>query len=237
MPPVGFITLTSCCDKKAEPHPHMKIVNCTLSKISFICSLPLLVLRYAIHMFFIYQHKDKSIIMAEANIQADDNQVFRRVSPAPLKQTLRLLWNLHCNPYFLAALYCRLRPSAAWLCGIFKRNYFPFYISPRNVGILHYHHPFSTIVNAKQVGNYVTVRQNTTIGNKGIETDEDSRPSIGNNVDIGANCIIFGDIRIGDNAIIGAGSLINKDVPDNAIAVGNPFRIIGYVGSGNTSAT
>lgn len=139
---------------------------------------------------------------------------------------------MHCNPGFLAAFYGRLRPSGAWLCGIFRRNYYPFFLSDSSLGVLHYHHPFSTIVNARHVGNNVTIRQNTTIGNKGIETGEDSRPYIGDNVDIGANCVIFGNITIGNNVIIGAGSLINKDVPDNAIVVGNPFRIIGYVNNG-----
>lgn len=53
-------------------------------------------------------------------------------------------------------------------------------------------------------------------------------PIIGNNVIIGANCVIIGDVSIGDGAIIGAGSVVTKSVPQNAIVVGNPAKIIKY---------
>ena len=50
---------------------------------------------------------------------------------------------------------------------------------------------------------------------------------IGNNVFIGANCLILPDTHIGSNVIIGAGTVVAKNVPDNSIAVGNPMRIVG----------
>lgn len=53
------------------------------------------------------------------------------------------------------------------------------------------------------------------------------RVVIGNNVWIGMNASILPNIKIGDNAIIGLGAIITKDVPENAIVVGNN-RIIGY---------
>lgn len=49
---------------------------------------------------------------------------------------------------------------------------------------------------------------------------------IGNNVWIGAQCIILPGITIGDNTVIGAGSVVTKDIPANVVAVGNPCRII-----------
>ena len=49
---------------------------------------------------------------------------------------------------------------------------------------------------------------------------------IGNNVFIGAGCIILPNVTIGDNCIIGAGTIVVKDVPENSVAVGNPMRII-----------
>ena len=49
---------------------------------------------------------------------------------------------------------------------------------------------------------------------------------IGSRCFIGANAIIMVGIRIGDEVIIGAGSLVTKDVPSNSIAVGNPARVI-----------
>lgn len=50
---------------------------------------------------------------------------------------------------------------------------------------------------------------------------------------IGANATILPGIRIGAGAMIGAGAVVTRSVPANAIAVGNPARISGYVTSGN----
>lgn len=46
---------------------------------------------------------------------------------------------------------------------------------------------------------------------------------------IGANATILPGIRIGKNALVGAGAVVTKDVPDNAIIIGNPAIIKGYV--------
>lgn len=48
---------------------------------------------------------------------------------------------------------------------------------------------------------------------------------------IGANATILPGIRIGRNAMVGAGAVVTRDVPQNAIVVGNPARIKGYVSS------
>jgi len=49
---------------------------------------------------------------------------------------------------------------------------------------------------------------------------------VGNNVSIGSNATILGGIKIEDNAIIGAGSVVTKDIPSNTIFAGNPARLI-----------
>ena len=46
---------------------------------------------------------------------------------------------------------------------------------------------------------------------------------------IGSNCTILGNLSIGENAIVGAGSVVTKDVPPNKIVVGNPARVMGDV--------
>ena len=43
---------------------------------------------------------------------------------------------------------------------------------------------------------------------------------------IGANCAILPGVTIGDNVTIGAGSVVNRDIPSNTVAVGNPCRVI-----------
>ena len=49
---------------------------------------------------------------------------------------------------------------------------------------------------------------------------------IGNNVWFGAGVTVLPGITVGDNAIVGAGSVVTKDVPANAIVAGNPARLI-----------
>lgn len=50
--------------------------------------------------------------------------------------------------------------------------------------------------------------------------------SIGDNVWIGGNTVVCPGVHIGNNAVIGAGSVVTKDIPDWAIAAGNPCRVI-----------
>lgn len=60
--------------------------------------------------------------------------------------------------------------------------------------------------------------------NKGLEY---ARPiKVGNNVWIGAQVCVLPGVTIGDNCVIGAGSVVNKDIPANSLAAGNPCRVI-----------
>ena len=49
---------------------------------------------------------------------------------------------------------------------------------------------------------------------------------IGDNVFIGIHSLILPGVRIGNSVIIGAGSVVTKDIPDNCIAAGNPAKVI-----------
>lgn len=73
------------------------------------------------------------------------------------------------------------------------------------------------------VGKNCTLRQGVTIGNR---TNGGGAPKIGDNVEIGMGAAILGEITIGNNCKIGAMSVVLKDVPDDAIAVGNPARLL-----------
>ena len=59
-----------------------------------------------------------------------------------------------------------------------------------------------------------------------IGTNSEKGATIGNNVYIGPNVSIVGDVTIGNNVTIGAGSVVTKDIPDYAIAGGIPAKVI-----------
>ncbi len=50
--------------------------------------------------------------------------------------------------------------------------------------------------------------------------------NIGNNVWVGGNSVILPGVSIGDNSVIGAGSVVTKDVPPNVVAAGNPCKVL-----------
>jgi len=77
------------------------------------------------------------------------------------------------------------------------------------------------------IGENCVLRNSITIGHKKLADGSFSKcPRIGDNVDIGANVCIIGDVEIGDNVIIGAGAVVTKNIPANSIAVGNPARVL-----------
>jgi len=83
-------------------------------------------------------------------------------------------------------------------------------------------------IGAIEMGKYCNVSQQVSIGHGGRGTDRYGIPKIGDYVWIGPGAKIFGKIKIGDNVSIGANAVVSKDIPDNAIVVGNPGRIVGY---------
>ncbi|MBR0057709.1 MAG: sugar O-acetyltransferase [Methanobrevibacter sp.] len=94
-----------------------------------------------------------------------------------------------------------------------------------------------TILDVKEVyiGNDVMIGPNTTITTVGHPINPNGRRKrlaqasevrIGNDVWIGANVCILPGVTIGNNVIIGAGAVVNRDIEDNSMAVGVPARII-----------
>lgn len=82
------------------------------------------------------------------------------------------------------------------------------------------------------IGDNCSILQGVTLGGTG-KADEDRHPKIGNGVLIGAGAIVLGNIRVGDCARIGAGSVVVKDVPPRVTVVGVPAKVIGEAGGGN----
>lgn len=80
------------------------------------------------------------------------------------------------------------------------------------------------------IGEYCNISNENTIGQAG-RGGEQFAPMIGNRVYIAPGAKIFGKITIGNNVAIGANAVVTKDLPDNAVAVGVPAKIISYKGS------
>lgn len=88
---------------------------------------------------------------------------------------------------------------------------------------------------------YITVGDNTKFGpnvtlvTAGHPTDPEERKRgwqfnkpvrIGKNCWLGAGVIVLPGVTIGDNVVVGAGSIVTKNLPDNCVAVGNPCKVI-----------
>ncbi len=72
-----------------------------------------------------------------------------------------------------------------------------------------------------------------TGANGQLQTDADwkvERTLVGKGASIGSNATILPNIRIGENAIVGAGSVVTKDVPPSAVVAGNPAKILRFMG-------
>jgi len=85
------------------------------------------------------------------------------------------------------------------------------------------------------IGDNVMIAPNVGIYSAGHPIDAENRNSgqeyaipvrIGNNVWIGGNTVINPGISVGDNTVIGSGSVLTKDIPSNVIAAGNPCKVI-----------
>ena len=75
------------------------------------------------------------------------------------------------------------------------------------------------------IGNDVIIYQQVTLG--GVSASKDKRhPTIGNNVVVGAGAKVLGNITVGDGSKIGANSVVVKNVPSMATAIGIPARVI-----------
>ena len=89
---------------------------------------------------------------------------------------------------------------------------------------------FGNIVINKQVviGNNCNIAQGVTIGQINVGVKKGC-PEIGNKVWIGANAVVVGKIKIGNDVMIAPLTYVNFDVPDGCLVIGNPAKVIeGY---------
>ncbi len=92
------------------------------------------------------------------------------------------------------------------------------------------------------IGDYTMIGPNVTVATAGHPILPELREQayqynspvhIGRNCWIGAGALILPGVTIGDNTVIGAGSVVTKDIPANVVAVGNPCRVLRPIGEGD----
>lgn len=81
------------------------------------------------------------------------------------------------------------------------------------------------------IGDYSLIYQGVTLGGTGKESGK-RHPTLGSNVVVGAGAKVLGNIKISDNARIGAGSVVLRDVPADCTVVGIPGRVVYRSGMG-----
>jgi len=134
---------------------------------------------------------------------------------------------LHTSMFFLVPP--SLRPKLLSLCGV-------IFDDPKSVfigtDVL-----FDNLKNTKTtIGKNVTITTGVKIINhfpiltkEGVTEYEMGDIVIKDNVFIGMNALIIKPITIGKGAVVGAGAVVTKDIPDGAIVGGNPAVVISYI--------
>lgn len=184
---------------------------------------------YSILLFYYRKAKNRSVI--DKDIDRWSEEIGLKYS----SRVKRLVFLLMFRPQFRNLFYFRCPYILHIIRNIFCPPDSTLYIADcvTNTfnqiegGGLYIVHPLGTRIRAKYIGYGCIFRQLTTIGTKSTSRSLEV-PYIGHHVDFGANVCCFGNITIGDNAVIGAGAVVTKDVPANAIVAGNPAKVIGY---------
>ena len=110
-------------------------------------------------------------------------------------------------------------------CGLlFFKKQQSLYIATASIGWnLIIQHGFSTVIAAKSIGYNCWINQQVTIG----YSFEENPPTIGNGCIVCAGAKVIGDVKLGDNAIVGANAVVTHDVLENEVVGGVPAKKIG----------
>ncbi len=166
-------------------------------------------------------HKDK--------INKDIEVWIQKLVPSEYQTKSRILKMGYCifaERAFVNVIQNRLhRNPVMW--GISRILFKPLdslYINmpPEDIGGgLYFQHGFATVVAAKKIGSYCHINQQVTIGYAGCDA-----PIIEDNVVVAAGAIVIGKVHVGSDSVIGAGSVVIRDVPAESIVAGVPARVL-----------
>lgn len=183
-----------------------------------LCISLLLGFLYIPHILIYLIGGGKSII--DSDLDKYEYQIGMR-----LPRVLQLLYHLHTNRYFRNVFYHRIGPVKSLLLEWYRSGdrYFTIGKTVKIGNGLWVAHPYATVLAADYIGDNFRCIHCTTLGNTGK-----GRPTIGNNVELGANVTIIGKVNIGNNVTVAAGAVVVKDVPDNCVVAGVPAKVIKY---------
>lgn len=156
------------------------------------------------------------------DINADVDRYLKWSVNAPASPTRRLALCLLKKKEFRSVFAYRIRHHKilSQIINIFTPSIKTIEIGNGGIGpglyISHYH----CVVFCKEAGKNLRIGPGVVVGRNGIDF-----PVIGNNVFIAANSTVIGNIKIGDNVIVGAGSVVTSDLPSNGIYFGNPAKL------------
>jgi serine O-acetyltransferase len=80
------------------------------------------------------------------------------------------------------------------------------------------------------IGDDCVLFHGVTLGSNSTNAKGNRHPILGNRVTIYANATLVGPVKIGDDSVIGASSIVKQDLPDKSVVVGNPMRFLSIDG-------
>lgn len=178
-----------------------------------------------LHSQTLYRYDDEALLMEQA-ARAERIYEFNHLRPGATERRQALL----CEIFGSVGAECHIEPAlrASWGCHTHLGNRV---FANFNLTLVDDTHIF--------IGDDVQFGPNVTLSTAGHPIDPDLRKNayqfnlpihIGANAWIGAHSVALPGVTIGENAVIGAGSVVTRDIPANVVAVGNPCRVLRAVG-------
>jgi serine O-acetyltransferase len=152
------------------------------------------------------------------------------------------LWMGIFSPRFVPVLLCRVAHwFYCWRLGPVAKivsllNFFLFGIEiavrcPIGKGLF-FPHTQGTVIGAYVIGENATIFQGVTLGAREVDFSyqQSSRPTVGDGVIIGSGAKVLGGLTLGSGSRVGANAVVLESIPDNAVAVGVPARVVKTLG-------